>query len=309
VRLARDSDVWSSVLSGERDMAVERGRRIGASVTISTRSLWRLRLMRATPRYLLYTVCLAGLIASARFAIDPPRVAQRAVEVPGTSASDPAAEGYAALFARRYLTWDAAQPQLSEQALAPMIGAALAPGAGLTLPLSGAQRVLWAEVVQARLEGAGRHVYTVAAQTDTAGLVYLTIGVGRDADGHLAILGYPAFIGAPQAGPAQSLRRAPEVTDRALVSVVGRALRNYLAAAPEELAADLSARARIAVPGMRLTLESVQRLGWSADGRSVLAVVQAREARGARYTLGYELDVADIGGRWEISAIEMDPQA
>jgi hypothetical protein len=261
------------------------------------------------PRYLLYATCLAGLIASARFAIDPPRGARHAIEAPGTSASDPAAEGYAALFARRYLTWDAAQPQLSEQALAPMIGSALAPGAGLTLPPSGAQRVLWAEVVQARPDGAGRHVYTVAAQTDTAGLLYLTIGVGRDAEGNLAIVGYPAFIGAPQAGPAQALQRAPEVTDRALVSVVERALRNYLAATPEELAADLSADARIAVPAMSLTLESMQRLGWSGDGRSVLAVVQAREARGARYTLGYELDVANVGGRWEVSAIEMDPQA
>jgi hypothetical protein len=51
----------------------------------------------------------------------------------------------------------------------------------------------------------------------------------------------------------------------------------------------------------------MQSLAWSSDRRSVLAVVQTRDARGARYTLGYEADVAELHGRWEISAIETDP--
>jgi len=41
----------------------------------------------------------------------------------------------------------------------------------------------------------------------------------------------------------------------------------------------------------------------------VLAVVQAEDARGVRYTLAYEVDVVRAQGRWEISAIEMDPDA
>ena len=55
-------------------------------------------------------------------------------------------------------------------------------------------------------------------------------------------------------------------------------------------------------PGQGLGLESVQHLDWSADGRSVLAVVRASDRRGAVYTLGYELDVVRAQGRWEIAA-------
>jgi hypothetical protein len=278
-------------------------------VTISARSLWRLRIARGLPRYLLCAACLAGLVASVRFVIAPPRVSAPAVSGPAVPLPEPAAEGYAVLFARRYLSWDASQPQLSEQSLVSMAGPALAPGAGLILPTNGDQHVEWAEVVESRPVDPGTHVYTVAAQTDASGLVYLTVGVTRKSDGHLVLDGYPAFVGAPDADTAEPPARAPEVADQALSAIVERALRNYLAGSPEELAADLSSDARVSLPSLNLVLESVQRLGWSEDKRSVLVVVQARDARGARYTLGYELDVTDRNGRWEVSAIEMDPQA
>lgn len=276
---------------------------------IVTRPLWQLRLVRALPRYLLYGVCFSGLLASVRFAIAPPRPHSPARSAPAAPPPDLAAEGYASLFARRYLTWDAAAPQLSEQLLTPMSGSAIEPDAGLSLPASGQQHVLWAEVVQARALGAGRHVYTVAAQTDTAGLLYLTVGVARGADGALALMGYPAFIGAPAAGPAQTLGHPREVTDAALATVVERAMRNYLAASPGELAADLSSGARVSVPSSALTLDATQRLDWAPDGRSVVAVVEAQDSRGARYTLAYELDVGEVDGRWEVSAIQMDPDS
>jgi Conjugative transposon protein TcpC len=278
-------------------------------VRIVTRPLWQLRLARALPRYLLYGVCFAGLLASARFAIAPPRQHSPARSAAPAPPPDLAAEGYAALFARRYLTWDAAHPQLSEQLLAPMTGSAIDPDAGLSLPAGGQQHVLWAEVVQARRLGAGRHVYTVAAQTDTAGLVYLTVGVARRADGALTLIGYPAFVGAPAAAPAQTFGRPVEVTDGALATVVERAMRNYLAASSGELAADLSPGARISLPSVGLTLDSTQRLSWAPDRRSVVAFVEAEDSRGARYTLAYELDVAELDGRWEVSAIQMDPDS
>ncbi len=69
----------------------------------------------------------------------------------------------------------------------------------------------------------GEHVYTVAAQTDTAGLLYLTVPVARTSDGALALAGYPAFVGAPAAGPAQSPGHLREVADPALCD--GRAAR------------------------------------------------------------------------------------
>ncbi len=280
---------------------------VDPSVRIATRPLWQIRLGRGLPRYLLYALCAFGLIASARFAIAPPRPTSAAVVPRSAPPPDLAAEGYASLFARRYLTWEASAPQAVERSLASMIGPGIEPDAGLRLPATGAQRVAWTEVVQVREPAAGEHLYTVAAQTDTAGLVYLTVGVAREANGSLALAGYPAFVGAPASAPARVPARLVEVSTPALVAVVERALRNYLAGSPEELAADLTSDARVAVPGVSLTLESVQRLDWSADGRSVLALVTAQDARGVQYTLGYEVDVIEVAGRWEVSAVQMDP--
>ena len=212
-------------------------------------------------------------------------------------------------FARSYLTWNAAEPQAHEDALAPFVGPGIDPDAGLQPPASGEQRVEAAEVVQGRESAPGEHVYTVAAQTDDAGLLYLTVSVLRTADGSLALGGYPAFVGAPASGPAQTQAQAHlhEVGEPALVTVLERALRNYLAASASELAADLTASAHVSLPAAALTLESVQRLDWAPGAGAVLAVVAAADARGAHYTLAYELDVARVEGRWEISAIQMDP--
>jgi hypothetical protein len=276
-------------------------------VQISTHPLWLVRLVGDLPRYLLYATCAFGLLASARFAIAPPRASSRVIETAGGSHPDLAAQGYAVLFVRRYLTWDAATPQLSEDTLAAMTGPASDPGAGMTLPPSGAQHVLWAEVVQERTPSPGRRVYTVAAQTDTSGLVYITIAVVRQIDGRIAIAGYPAFVGAPLSAEGQPARTGAEVDDGALAAVVERALRNYLAASPQELAADLADGAEVSLPETHLTLDSMQRLAWSPDHRSVFALVKAQDARGALYTLGYEADVEELHGRWEISAIQTDP--
>jgi hypothetical protein len=281
-------------------------------VRIGTRPLWQIRVAREWPRYLLSALAVAGLAASARFAIDPPRAAQPRVSAPGPAPADLAAEGFAVQFARSYLTWSAAEPQAHEAALAAFVGSGIDPDAGLQPPPNGAQRVEWAEVVQEREATPARlaeHVYTVAAQTDDAGLQYLTVSVVRTASGTLALGGYPAFVGAPASGPAQVQAHGGEVNEPALATVVGRALRNYLAASASELAADLTADARVSLPTAALSLESVQRLDWAQGAGAVIAVVAAADARGAHYTLAYELDVARVQGRWEVSAIQMDPDS
>jgi hypothetical protein len=271
--------------------------------------MWRIRLGRDLPRYLLWTVSLAGLAASARFAIAPPRPIREASTLPSMPVPDRAAEGYAVLFARRYLSWNAAEPQSSLRALEPFTGGSVEAAGGLALPPSGEQQVEWAEVVQAREVMPGEHVYTVAAQTDSAGLLYLTVSVSRTPSGALALAGYPAFVGAPASGAAHPSGGLREVTDPGLSTVVERALRNYLASALGELAADLSPDARVSLPAMALTLEAVQRLSWSAGGRSVVAQVQAQDGRGVQYTLAYELTVVREQGRWEISAVQTNPDA
>ncbi len=284
-----------------------------ARVAIDAKPLWRIRVAREWPRYLLSALAVAGLAASARFAIDPPRPVMPRAPAPAPAPADLAAESFASQFARSYLTWNASEPQAHERALAAYAGPGIEPGAGLQPPSGGAQRVEWTEVVQEReLEPAspaspGEHVYTVAVQTDDAGLEYLTVTVVRTAGGSLARGGYPAFVGAPATGPAQAREHLREVDEPALATVVARALRNYLSGSGSELAADLSGEARVSLPAQPLSLESVQRLDWAPGSGAVLAVVQAQDARGARYTLAYELDVSRLQGRWEVSAIQMNP--
>jgi hypothetical protein len=275
-------------------------------LTLTSQPLWRIRLARELPRYLIFAVSLAGLAASARYAIAPPSSAAPVVrEAPAPA--DQAAEAFAVLFARRYLTWNGAEPQESSQSVAAFAGPGLEQGAGVELPPGGSQRVEWAEVAQTRAPATNEHVYTIAAQTEPGGLIYLTVGVIRTPDGSLALGGYPAFVGPPAAEPAPPPPHLREVEDPALATVVERALRNYLAGSAGELAADLTSEARVSLPMSPLVLESLQRLGWSPDGRSVTAVVRARDARGVHYTLAYELDVAREQGRWEIAAVQTDP--
>jgi hypothetical protein len=280
-----------------------------STVTVTARPMWRIRLARELPRYLLQGLALAGLLASARFAIDPPRPTIARTAAPSSAAVERGAEGFAALFVRRYLTWNSRDPEAHRLALAPFLSSSMETEAGLRPPESGEQQVQWTQVVQARALGSSEHVYTVAAETDTGDLLYLSVGVLRASDGALALAGYPAFVGPPASAPAELPEHLPEVEDPALQTVVTRALRNYLMGAESELDADLSAGARVSLPGLTLALESVQSLDWSTAGRAVLAVVRAHDERGAQYTLGYELDVVSVAGRWEISAIQMNPES
>jgi Conjugative transposon protein TcpC len=279
------------------------------AVVVHARPMWRIRLSRELPAYLLRGLALAGLLASLRFAIDPPRPTIARATTPSSALVDRGAEGFASLFARRYLSWNSQDPEARRLALAPFVGSSMEAEAGLQPPESGEQQVLWTEIVQARVAAPSEHVYTVAAQTDTAGLLYLTVTVAREAGGSLALAGYPALVGAPASAPATLPEHLREVEEPALATVVTRALRNYLDGSASELAADLSATARVSPPGIALALESVQSLDWSLAGRSVLAVVRARDQHGAQYTLAYELAVVSDAGRWEIAAIQTNPDS
>jgi hypothetical protein len=280
-------------------------------VTLAPRSLWRLRVARELPRWLLQALAVVGLLASARFAIDPPRAPAPKVAQQGPAPADLGAEGFAALFARRYLTWNAQDPEAHRQGLVQFVGAGMEPDAGLQVPSTGEEQVQWTQVVQVRTPQPGEHVYTLAAQTDSAGLVYLTVSVLRTPGGALALAGYPAIVGAPTTAPAKMSHGggAREVEEPALATVVGRALRNYLAGATSELAADLTVGARVSLPGpaITLSLRAVIQLDWAPGGGAVVATVRAQDERGVQYTLAYELDVTRAQGRWEVSAIQTNP--
>jgi hypothetical protein len=280
-----------------------------AWVRVTARPMWRLRLARALPRYLMFALCAAGLLASARFAIAPPSPRVTAVTGGGVAWRDRAAEGLACLFVRRYLTWNASEAPAGAGSIEQFAGAGMEPGIGLRLPPRGEQHVEWAEVVQERQPTAAERVYSVAAQTDTAGVLYLSVGVVRGEDGRLALAGYPAFVGAPTYGAAHATGSLRAVTDVQLQVVVARALRNYLAGSQSNLSADLSAAARVSLPSLALEVESFGQLRWVPGGGSVLAMLQAQDRRGVSYTLQYEVDVVRIDGRWEVAAVQMRPDA
>ena len=278
-----------------------------SDVLITRRPMWRLRIASDAPRYLLCALSLAGILASARFAIAPPRASAPSTSGVSTARPELAAEGYAVLFARSYLTWNAADPEAAGHGLQQFVAAAAEPDLGRQLPATGEQRVEWAEVVQEREPRAGEHDYTVAAQTDTSGLVYLAVPIERAPGGAVQLAAYPAFVGPPALGTGALQEGVRSVSDPSLRAVVGRALRNYLAGEPSELAADLTASAVVSLPEQGLSLTAIQRIAWDSDGRSVVAVIQAQDSRGEQYTLAYELDVVQAQGRWEVSAVQMDP--
>lgn len=277
-----------------------------AHVTVRQRSLWRLRAGPAVTRNLVRAAAVVGLIASARYAIEPPR--PRSPPPVTAPAIDQPAEGYAALFTRRYLTWDASSPEVHRRGLAGFAGDGMDPDVGMHPPGSGRQSVLWAQVVQSRPAGSGERIYSVAAETDAGGLTYLSVPVRHPPGGPISLAGYPAFVGAPAAsGGADTTASLPDVGDGELSAVVARALGNYLAGASSELASDLSSGASVSPPAVPLSLQRIDQLKWSRGGGSVVAQLDAAGGDGAQYTLDYEVDVARVGGRWEVSAIQMDP--
>jgi hypothetical protein len=263
-----------------------------------------MRLAQELPRRLLHAAAAAGLIASVRFAVAPPR--PLVIGAPGpTGSRDLAAEGFASLFAKAYLSWWEGDPEARRRALEPFTGPGVAPEAG-SQPPAGSQQVLFEQVIAEREIQRGLRVYSIAADTGVHGVAYLSVPVQHRPDGGLALAGYPAFVGAPEASPADPITTSGrEVEDPTLRTVILRALRNYLAPARGELAADLAPGAKVSPPQQGLSLEALQSLTWAPGGGSaVVALVAAAGAGGARYTLAYEIGVLKAAGRWELSAIE-----
>lgn len=295
-------------------------RKHAASVSLTATPLWRIRIWQDLPRWLLHAAAAAGLIASIRFAVAPPRPQAPARHIGSIGHADPEAEGFASLFARAYLTWQQGDPEARRRALEPFAGPGLSLEAGTQPPAQGSQQVLFEQVVQERDPLPDLHVYSIAVETEPQGLaesqglaepqglVYITVPVLHPRGGALSLAGYPAFVGPPVSAPAQAaLQAGGEVQDSALRTVVQRALRNYLAPAPSDLAADLTPAANVSPPAQGLTLEALQSLTWAVGGAdAVVAQVAAVGPGGARYTLAYEVQVRDVAGRWEVAAIEME---
>jgi hypothetical protein len=262
-------------------------------------------LRAAAPRYLAIGVLALLLLLGVRSLFDSP-----AAPEPSRAAAtaDAPSRAFALEFSRAYLSYDVGRPDLRRRALAPFLSDAVAADAGF-FPAGGSQAVIWAEVASDQPALTGGRAITVAAAISTQALpIYLTVSVAHEPGGPLSLVGYPAFVGAPAISrDAPSVSLSP-VEDEQLIAVVGRALRNYLAGSAQNLKADLAPGAAVTLPTLPLRVRSIERVDWlgRSGARAVLATVEAIDARGATYTLAYELGIA-IRERPYIDFIEVIP--
>lgn len=237
--------------------------------------------------------------------IDPPRVVIE--RVPSTVTLDRPAELFAQQFARAYLSYDARDPQQRSEALGRFDDGSGTLSRDYQAPAEGRRSVRSSGVLQAFAVPQGTR-YVVAAETSSDGSLYLAVTVERDADGSLSVVGAPALVGPPVSGPAQPEPGGQELDDPDAERVVTRAMRNYLAGADDDLAADLSSEAVVSLPTIALSLERVTQVRWE-DGafQSVLTSVAVRSSTGEQLELTYELALEQRDGRWLVAGIHNNP--
>lgn len=253
-------------------------------------SLRRARLGARAPRYLILSaIAVLALLGLRQLLFPHGSAPSRAASV----SVDRPAEDFALQFTRAYLSYDAARPEARQRALAAFLPEDLDPDAGFA-PAVGRQRVIWAELACDQPSVAGGRVITVAAQTTAqAEPLYLAVTVRHRHGQALALGGYPAFVGAPSVDlQAATVERQP-VSDRGLVEVAGRVVRNYLAGEAANLAADLTPDAVVTLPTVQLQVQTVDQVLWPGPPGSgaVLVNVEASDTQGASHRLSYELGI------------------
>jgi hypothetical protein len=272
------------------------------------RSARLVRLRSRAPRYLVSLAAVVLSLAGLRALVAP----APAPELPAELAArvDPAMEGFAARFARAYLSYDPARAEADDALLDAFVSAGMDAQAG-RIPPEAPRRVEWTQVAQNQEALAGGRVVVVEAKLAGEGLSrYLAVPVARTPGGELQVTGYPSFVGAPaEAAEAELPVRRP-VDDASIEDMAARVVTNYLERQPENLAADLAADATVSLPSAALRVERVDDVVW-ADGPesgAVLVTLEAREpGSGASYVLTYELGVDRREGRPVATFIETVP--
>jgi hypothetical protein len=251
----------------------------------------RARYAALAPRYLATAALLVFLALGVRAMFFAP---QPSPPPPPRGAADAPSEDFALQFARAYLSYDAARPGARARALAPFLSEGLDSGAGF-FAAAGERRVRWAQVASDQRALAGGRVITVAAGVSTQPApVYLAVTVRHERGAPLALVGYPAFVGAPSIERASAPPPRSEVEDPAVRAVVERVIRNYLAGSAPNLKADLTPEAVVTLPTVAARAQSIDQILWAGgpDSGAVLVTVTATDSRAATYTLAYELGIA-----------------
>ena len=273
-------------------------------VSAEERSLRVLRLRARLPRALATAAIALLALAGLRALVEGTRPAPATERI--VEASEEAVAAFAESFARVYLSFDPADPDLREAQLAGYLSDGLDPDAGLAWPANEIRGVGWTTVVDEIRRGR-RTTVTVAAEV-AGETVYLAVPVDRDDRGFLAVVGYPALVGPPAHNEGIAPGSEDEVEDPGLRAVCERAVRNYLAGERRNLAADLTDNAVVSLPGRVLDVRSIETVTWAAPGRRVAIQLQAGDARNATWTLRYELAVVHRD-RWYVRSLHTDPRA
>ena len=269
-------------------------------------SVQRMRLLARAPRLLAITVAVVLALAGSRVVVfgAPAAKIQRVYE---PSSNDVGAEGFAEAFARAYLSWSGSQDvEVYDQSLAaynPQFAAD--PGAQ---PSSHPEQVTWSRVVQDEPSALnGSRIVTVELQlSPRERTCYLAVPVNRAPSGALSITTWPSFVGPPAVQSAPAQPSLATVTDSSLITVVTRAITNYLADDQNELQADLAPGAQITFPAQQLEVSGPPVSVQSTGPGGVLITIRATDAQGASYTLAYEVGVV-LTERWYVDSIEVIP--
>lgn len=275
-----------------------------SGITVETRSLRAVRLRALAPRLLAYAalalLCLAGLRA---ILARPPAAPIARAGAPGF---DLTAAAFAESFARAYLSFDPAAPELRERRLRRYLSDGLEADGGRAPAAPGPEGVAWTSVLAERR--AGRRVIATVAAEVGGELLYLAVPVERDPREYLSVPAYPALVGPPATDTSREPSEEDDVEDPRLRTIAERAVRNYLAGQRQNLLADLAPEAVVSLPDERLAVRSVESVTWAEPRRRVAVQVQARDRAGGGWTLRYELSVMRRD-RWYVRSLETDPTA
>jgi hypothetical protein len=265
-----------------------------------------MRILARAPRLLAVTVAVVLVLAGLRtvvFGAPAPQI-QRVYE---PASNDVGEEGFAEAFARAYLSWSGSQDiEAYDRSLA-AYNPQFAEDAGVQPPNS-PQQVTWSRVVQndpSALKSS--RIVTVELQLSPGDRTcYLAIPINRAQDGALAITTWPSFVGAPAVQAAPAPPDLATVTEPNLITVVTRAITNYLAGDQSDLEADLTPGVQVTYPMQQLAISGPPVSVQSTGPGGVLVTVRATDAQGASYTLSYEMGV-ELTERWYVDSIEVIP--
>jgi conjugative transposon protein TcpC len=265
-----------------------------------------MRLKARAPRLLAAAVVVTLTLAGFRtvvFGAPAPTIERFYEQV----SDDIGIEGFAEGFARAYLTWGGSgDVQAYEKSLA-LYNPQFAGDTGVQ-PSNTPEEVIWSRVVQDEPSTLGRsRIVTVELQLAPGDRTcYLAVPVNRAQNGALAVTTWPSFVGAPAVQRATSPPSIPAVTEPELVTVVTRAITNYLAGDGNDLQADLAPGAQVTYPTQQLQVSGPPVSVQSTGPGGVLLTVRATDAQGASYTLSYEMGVVKAE-RWYVDSIEVIP--